>query len=129
MALYSILYTIHSIAHILPRISQLYHQSFFKHLLIRCLHFLHTHSVRYYALLAIGVLVSNKEIETAVTASGTLALVLPFIETHDPVEFAQHETSHRYDVTLAVEHYSFHCHLYVTIDNTVQQNVGDHLAR
>ncbi|BFZ18626.1 hypothetical protein BsWGS_21665 [Bradybaena similaris] len=53
-------------------------------------------SVRYYALLAIGVLVSNKEIENAVTSSGTLALVLPFIDSHDPAEFAERDTSHRH---------------------------------
>ena len=57
--------------------------------------FVEDDSVRYYALLAIGVLVSNKEIESAVMSSGTLALVLPFVDTHDPAEFAQRDMSHR----------------------------------
>ncbi|GFO08649.1 sterile alpha and tir motif-containing protein 1 [Plakobranchus ocellatus] len=58
--------------------------------------FVEDDSVRYYALLAIGVLVSNKEIESAVMSSGTLALVLPFVDTHDPAEFAQRDMSHRH---------------------------------
>lgn len=58
--------------------------------------FVEDDSVRYYALLAIGVLVSNKEIENAVMSSGTLALVLPFIDSHDPAEFAQRDISHRH---------------------------------
>ncbi|KAH9525801.1 hypothetical protein Btru_002393 [Bulinus truncatus] len=58
--------------------------------------FVEDDSVRYYALLAIGVLVSNKEIENAVMSSGTLALVLPFIDSHDPAEFAQRDMSHRH---------------------------------
>ena len=41
-------------------------------------------SVRYYACLAIAVLVSNKELEACVLRSGTLSLVLPFIDAHDP---------------------------------------------
>ncbi|XP_055862098.1 uncharacterized protein LOC106066421 [Biomphalaria glabrata] len=58
--------------------------------------FVEDDSVRYYALLAIGVLVSNKEIENAVMSSGTLALVSPFIDSHDPAEFAQRDMSHRH---------------------------------
>ncbi|XP_012940317.1 NAD(+) hydrolase sarm1 [Aplysia californica] len=58
--------------------------------------FVEDDSVRYYALLAIGVLVSNKEIENAVMSSGTLALVLPFVDSHDPAEFGQQDTSHRH---------------------------------
>ncbi|XP_059144255.1 NAD(+) hydrolase SARM1-like isoform X3 [Physella acuta] len=58
--------------------------------------FVEDDSVRYYALLAIGVLVSNKEIENAVISSGTLALVLPFIDSHDPAEFAERDMSHRH---------------------------------
>ena len=33
-------------------------------------------------------LVANKEFEAAVAKSGTLSLVEPFIESHDPAEFA-----------------------------------------
>lgn len=36
----------------------------------------------YYACLAICMLASNKEIETAVTKSGTLSLVEPFLQVH-----------------------------------------------
>lgn len=55
--------------------------------------------VRYYACLAISVLVANKfdmKIETAVLNSGTLALVLPFITSHTPMEFAQMDQWHRH---------------------------------
>lgn len=55
--------------------------------------------VRYYACLAISVLVANKfdkKIETAVLNSGTLALVLPFITSHTPMEFAQMDLWHRH---------------------------------
>ncbi|ESO95392.1 hypothetical protein LOTGIDRAFT_215051 [Lottia gigantea] len=52
--------------------------------------------VRYYACLALAVLVANKEIEMSVLNSGTLELVLPFIETHRPDEFAQMDTLHRH---------------------------------
>ncbi|KAL8580973.1 hypothetical protein ACOMHN_017539 [Nucella lapillus] len=53
-------------------------------------------SIRYYACLAIAVLVSNKEIEACVLKSGTLSLVLPFIDVHDPQEFAVMDTSHQH---------------------------------
>ncbi|KAJ8312455.1 hypothetical protein KUTeg_009828 [Tegillarca granosa] len=53
-------------------------------------------SVRYYACLAISVLVANKEIEAAVQNSGTLELVLPFISSHTPKEFARMDMSHRH---------------------------------
>lgn len=53
-------------------------------------------SIRYYACLAISALVSNKEIEAAVVKSGTMDLVLPFIENHTPAEFAQSDQSHRH---------------------------------
>ena len=43
---------------------------------------------RYYACLAICSLVANKEFEAAVAKSGTLTLVEPFIESHDPADFA-----------------------------------------
>ena len=53
-------------------------------------------SIRYYACLAIAVMVSNKEIEACVLKSGTLSLVLPFIDAHDPQEFAVMDTSHQH---------------------------------
>ncbi|GAB1608167.1 NAD(+) hydrolase sarm1 [Argonauta hians] len=53
-------------------------------------------SIRYYACLAISALVSNKEIEAAVIKSGTMELVLPFIENHTPTEFAQSDQSHQH---------------------------------
>lgn len=49
---------------------------------------------RYYACLAICVLVSNKEIETAVTKSGTLSLVEPFLLAHKPADFATSDYKH-----------------------------------
>lgn len=58
--------------------------------------FIDDDSTRYYACLAIAVLVSNKEIEAAVLKSGTLSLVRPFVELHDPQEFAQMDTSHQH---------------------------------
>ncbi|KAK7471647.1 hypothetical protein BaRGS_00035694, partial [Batillaria attramentaria] len=53
-------------------------------------------SIRYYACLAIAVLVSNKEIEACVLKSGTLTLVRPFVESHDPQEFGQMDQSHQH---------------------------------
>ncbi|XP_052832606.1 NAD(+) hydrolase sarm1 [Octopus bimaculoides] len=53
-------------------------------------------SIRYYACLAISALVSNKEIEAAVIKSGTMELVLPFIENHTPTEFAESDQSHQH---------------------------------
>ena len=53
-------------------------------------------STRYYACLAVSVLVSNKEIEACVLQSGTLSMVLPFIDLHDPQEFATMDTSHQH---------------------------------
>lgn len=57
--------------------------------------------VRYYACLAISVLVHlantyDKKVETAVLNSGTLELVLPFISSHTPMEFAQMDLWHRH---------------------------------
>ncbi|CAD7083016.1 unnamed protein product [Hermetia illucens] len=46
-------------------------------------------NIKYYACLAIAVLVANKEIEAEVLKSGTLDLVEPFVTTHDPSEFAK----------------------------------------
>nr|SVE93439.1 EOG090X00FC [Scapholeberis mucronata] len=45
-------------------------------------------NIKYYACLAIAVLVANKEIEAAVLQSVTLNLVEPFVSTHNPNEFA-----------------------------------------
>ncbi|XP_054166816.1 NAD(+) hydrolase sarm1-like [Oppia nitens] len=51
-------------------------------------------NIKYYACLAIAVLVANKEVEAAVLKSGTLNLVEPFISSHNPKDFAQSCTSH-----------------------------------
>ncbi|XP_045542937.1 NAD(+) hydrolase sarm1 isoform X1 [Papilio machaon] len=51
-------------------------------------------NVKYYACLAIAVLVANKEIEAAVLKSGTLDLVEPFVTSHNPSEFAKSNLSH-----------------------------------
>ncbi|XP_014221125.1 sterile alpha and TIR motif-containing protein 1 [Trichogramma pretiosum] len=46
-------------------------------------------NIKYYACLAIAVLVANKEIEAAVLKSGTLNLVEPFVTSHIPYNFAK----------------------------------------
>lgn len=51
-------------------------------------------NIKYYACLAIAVLVANKEIEADVLKSGTLNLVEPFITSHNPSEFAKSNLSH-----------------------------------
>jgi hypothetical protein len=51
-------------------------------------------NIKYYACLAIAVLVANKEIEAAVIKSGTLNLVEPFVLTHNPSEFAKSNLAH-----------------------------------
>ena len=51
-------------------------------------------NIKYYACLAIAVLVANKEIEAAVLESGTLNLVEPFVTTHNPYEFAKSNLAH-----------------------------------
>ncbi|CAG2104817.1 unnamed protein product [Medioppia subpectinata] len=51
-------------------------------------------NIKYYACLAIAVLVANKEVEAAVLKSGTLDLVEPFISSHNPKDFARSCTSH-----------------------------------
>ncbi len=51
-------------------------------------------NIKYYACLAIAVLVANKEIEAEVLKSGTLDLVEPFVTTHDPFEFAKSNLAH-----------------------------------
>ncbi|XP_041379033.1 NAD(+) hydrolase sarm1-like [Gigantopelta aegis] len=52
-------------------------------------------SVRYYACLAVSALVANKELQAPVIKSGTLDLVLPFISSNKPSEFAQNDISHK----------------------------------
>ncbi|XP_049292248.1 NAD(+) hydrolase sarm1 isoform X2 [Anopheles funestus] len=51
-------------------------------------------NIKYYACLAIVVLVANKEIEAEVIKSGTLNLVEPFVTTHNPSEFAKSNLAH-----------------------------------
>ncbi|KAL5293341.1 SARM1 family protein [Megaselia abdita] len=51
-------------------------------------------NIKYYACLAIAVLVANKEIEAEVLKSGTLGLVEPFVTTHNPSEFAKSNLAH-----------------------------------
>ncbi|XP_043282971.1 NAD(+) hydrolase sarm1 [Venturia canescens] len=51
-------------------------------------------NIKYYACLAIAVLVANKEIEAAVLESGTLNLVEPFVTSHNPYEFAKSNLAH-----------------------------------
>ncbi|XP_064548195.1 NAD(+) hydrolase sarm1 isoform X1 [Drosophila montana] len=51
-------------------------------------------NIKYYACLAIAVLVANKEIEAEVLKSGCLDLVEPFVTTHDPYQFAKSNLSH-----------------------------------
>lgn len=52
-------------------------------------------SVRYYACMAISALVANKELEAAVLKSGTLDLVLPFVNSTRPSAFAQSDITHK----------------------------------
>lgn len=51
-------------------------------------------NIKYYACLAITVLVANIEIEAAVLNSGTLDLVEPFVTSHNPSEFAKSNLAH-----------------------------------
>ncbi|CAH1112715.1 unnamed protein product [Psylliodes chrysocephalus] len=51
-------------------------------------------NIKYYACLAITVLVANPEIEAQVLQSGTLGLVEPFVTTHNPSEFAKSNLAH-----------------------------------
>ncbi|XP_030385508.1 sterile alpha and TIR motif-containing protein 1 isoform X3 [Scaptodrosophila lebanonensis] len=51
-------------------------------------------NIKYYACLAIAVLVANKEIEAEVLKSGCLDLVEPFVTSHDPYEFARSNLAH-----------------------------------
>ncbi|XP_058465890.1 NAD(+) hydrolase sarm1 isoform X3 [Malaya genurostris] len=56
--------------------------------------FHHDENIKYYACLAIVVLVANKEIEAEVIKSGTLNLVEPFVTSHNPSEFAKSNLAH-----------------------------------
>jgi hypothetical protein len=51
-------------------------------------------TIKYFACLAIAVLVANKEIEAAVQRSGTLELIEPFVQSHTPAEFAIISATH-----------------------------------
>ena len=51
-------------------------------------------TIKYYAFLAIAVLVANKEIEAAVQKSGTLDLIDPFVRNHTPAEFSKITATH-----------------------------------
>ncbi|XP_022916162.1 NAD(+) hydrolase sarm1 isoform X2 [Onthophagus taurus] len=51
-------------------------------------------NIKYYACLAITVLVANAEIEAEVIQSGTLGLVEPFVTSHNPSEFARSNLAH-----------------------------------
>ena len=51
-------------------------------------------SIRYYAFLAIASLSANKELAQSVNQSGTLQLIAPFINSHDPLEFAHSDLAH-----------------------------------
>lgn len=57
--------------------------------------FMEDDNIRYYACLAICVLVANKELEAAVIKSGTLELVMPFINSTKPSTFAKNDLTHR----------------------------------
>ncbi|KAL4223243.1 Sterile alpha and TIR motif-containing protein 1 [Mactra antiquata] len=52
-------------------------------------------SVKYYACLSIAVLVANKELEAQVIKSGTLDLVIPFVSSEKPYDFAKSDYAHR----------------------------------
>ncbi|XP_017772645.1 PREDICTED: sterile alpha and TIR motif-containing protein 1 isoform X2 [Nicrophorus vespilloides] len=51
-------------------------------------------NIKYYACLAITVLVANAEIESDVLQSGTLELVEPFVTSHNPSDFAKSNLAH-----------------------------------
>ncbi|CAL8120493.1 unnamed protein product [Orchesella dallaii] len=56
--------------------------------------FHHDDSIKYYACLAIAVLVANKEIEAQIIKSNTLQLVEPFLNSHNPEEFGASNSFH-----------------------------------
>ena len=51
--------------------------------------------IKYYACLSVAVLVANKELEAQVLKSGTLDLVIPFVSTEKPEQFALSDYAHR----------------------------------
>lgn len=51
-------------------------------------------NIKYYACIAVATLAANQEIGALVGQSGTLALVEPFVTTHNPEDFAKSNTSH-----------------------------------
>ncbi|XP_006817002.1 NAD(+) hydrolase SARM1-like [Saccoglossus kowalevskii] len=51
-------------------------------------------NIKYYACLAISLLAANKDVQKAVVNSGTLDLIEPFVNSHDPVEFAKSNKFH-----------------------------------
>lgn len=57
--------------------------------------FIEDKHVKYYACLSIAVLVANKELEAQVIKSGTLDLVIPFVSTEKPEQFAKSDYAHR----------------------------------
>lgn len=71
-------------------------------LMIRCkvehwlfpLAFSEDNVVKYYALLGISYLAANERIVDRVMESGTLDLVLPFLQSHEPIKFAASCPSH-----------------------------------
>nr|CAH8829696.1 unnamed protein product [Trichobilharzia regenti] len=54
-----------------------------------CLAFHQDEVIKYFACLTSAVLSTNPELTAAVNASGTLNLVVPFVRSHSPVEFAR----------------------------------------
>lgn len=56
-------------------------------------------AVKYYALIAICILASQRELTTQVQRSGTLELVLPFLQSQDPALFPQSCPNHAHGRT------------------------------
>ncbi|CAH8485075.1 unnamed protein product [Heterobilharzia americana] len=54
-----------------------------------CLAFHQDEVIKYFACLTSAVLSTNPELTAAVNASGTLNLVVPFVRSHSPIEFAR----------------------------------------
>ena len=56
-------------------------------------------AVKYYALIAICILASQRELAVQVQRSGTLELVLPFLQAQDPALFPQSSPNHAHGRT------------------------------
>ena len=56
-------------------------------------------AVKYYALIAICILASQRELAIQVQRSGTLELVLPFLQSQDPTLFPQSCPNHAHGRT------------------------------